>query len=90
MTWSRNVARGMDNFYLQQIKEELATKRVKRTKLKICLQYLKIANYLKRRYSKSCKLVNYPDSNEYFKLAERKRKYAKQIINTYKKERTNA
>jgi len=87
MTWSRTVAPGMDNFYLQQMKKELLTKRVRKTKLKVCLSYLKNANYFKRRYAKSCKLVNYPDSNEYFKLAERKRKYAKEIINTYREEK---
>ena len=37
MTWSRNVAPGMDNFYLQQMKKELLTKRVRKTKLKVCL-----------------------------------------------------
>ena len=85
MSWSRNVAPGMDKFYLQEMKKELATKRIKKTKLKVCLHYLKIANYFKRKYAKSCKLASYPDSNEYFKLAERKRKYAKQIILTFKK-----
>ena len=90
MSWSRNVAPGMDKFYLQEMKKELATKKIKKTKLKVCLQYLKIANYFKRRYSKSCKLVDYPDSNEYFKLAERKRKYAKQIIFVVKNIRKKA
>jgi len=87
MTWSKNVAKGMDNFYLQKMKGELATKRVKKTKLKVCLEYLKIANSLKRMYAKGFKRASYPDTNEYFKLLERKRKYAKQIINTYREER---
>tara|TARA_R100000655_G_scaffold81498_1_gene121001 strand:- start:36 stop:308 length:273 start_codon:yes stop_codon:yes gene_type:complete len=90
MTWSRNVARGMENFYLQEMKKKLATKRVKRTKLKVCLQYLKIANSLKRMYFRGFKRATYPDTYEYFKLIERKRKYAKQIIYIYKKERINA
>jgi len=90
MTWARNVAPGMDKFYLQEMKKELATKRLKKTKLKVCLQYLKNANYFKRRYAKSCKSMNYPDSNEYFKLTERKRKYAKQIILVVKNIRKKA
>ena len=85
MTWSRNVAPGMDKFYLQQMNKELAKKRVKKTKLKVCLRYLKIANSLKRMYAKGFKRASYPDSNEYFKLIERKRKYAKQIIFILKK-----
>ena len=87
MSWSRNVAPGMDKFYLQEMKKELATKRIKKTKLKVCLQYLKIANSLKRMYFRGFKRATYPDTNEYFKLIERKRKYAKQIICIYKKER---
>tara|TARA_R100001126_G_C4748393_1_gene111817 strand:- start:154 stop:426 length:273 start_codon:yes stop_codon:yes gene_type:complete len=90
MTWSSNVGKGNEKFYFNEMIKELATKRLKKTKLKVCLQYLKIANYFKRRYSKSCKLVNYPDSNEYFKLAERKRKYAKQIIFVVKNIRKKA
>lgn len=90
MSWSRNVAPGMDKFYLQQMNKELATKRVKRTKLKVCLQYLKIGNSLKRMYAKGFKRASYPDTNEYFKLIERKRKFAKQIILISKKIREAA
>ena len=80
MTWARNVGRGNEKYYLQEMFKDLATKRVKRTKLKVCLQYLKIANSLKRMYLRGFKRATYPDTNEYFKLIERKRKYAKQII----------
>ena len=90
MTWARNVGRGNEKYYLQEMFKDLATKRVKRTKLKVCLQYLKIANSLKRMYLRGFKRATYPDTNEYFKLIERKRKYAKQIIYIYKKERINA
>lgn len=80
MTWARNVGRGNETFYFNQMIKELATKRIKKTKLKVCLQYLKIANSLKRMYFRGFKRATYPDTNEYFKLIERKRKYAKQII----------
>ena len=49
MTWARNVGRGNEKFYFNEMIKELATKRVKRTKLKVCLEYLKITNELKRR-----------------------------------------
>ena len=86
MTWSRNVGRGNETFYFNEMIKELATKRLKKTKLKVCLQYLKIANSLKRMYFRGFKRATYPDSNEYFKLIERKRKYAIQIIKTYREE----
>ena len=38
MSWSRSVAPGMDKYNLQQMNKELATKRVTRTKLKVCLK----------------------------------------------------
>ena len=90
MTWARNVGRGNDKFYFNEMIKELATKRVKRTKLKVCLEYLKIANELKRRYLRAFKRSTYPDTNEYFKLIERTRKYAKQIILVVKNIRKKA
>ena len=80
MSWSRSVAPGMDKYNLQQMNKELATKRVTRTKLKVCLKYLSIENSKKRMFVRGFKRASYPDTNEYFKLIERKRKFAKQII----------
>ena len=87
MTWARNVAPGMDKYNFQEMIKQLATKRKPKTKLKVFLQYLKIANSLKRRYLRSLKRATYPDTNEYFKLIERKRKYANKIINKYRGEK---
>lgn len=89
MTWSRNVGRGNETFYFNEMLKEIANKQIKKTKLKVCLQYLKIANSLKRMYARGFKRESYPDSYEYYKLLERKRKYAKKIIFVIKNIRKN-
>ena len=64
MTWARNVGRGNEKFNFNEMIKELATKRVKKTKLKVCLEYLKVANSLKRMYFRGFKRSTYPDTYE--------------------------
>tara|TARA_Y100000004_G_scaffold181257_1_gene226738 strand:- start:296 stop:574 length:279 start_codon:yes stop_codon:yes gene_type:complete len=89
MTWARNVSRGFNKFNLEQLDKDLKTKKVFKSKLKVFLQYLKIANDCKRMFKRGLKRSDYPDNLEYSKLMNMRIVLAKKIINKYKKERAN-
>jgi len=89
MTWGRNVSRGMNKFELEQLDKDLKTKRVFKSKLKVFLQYLTVANGCKRLMKRGLKRSQYPDNLEYSKLMNMRIVLAKKIISKYKKERVN-
>ena len=62
MTWARNVSRGFNKFNLEQLDKDLKTKKVFKSKLKVFLQYLKIANEYKKIYKIGLKNSYYPNN----------------------------
>jgi len=80
MTWGRNVSPGFNKRILNNLNEELLKRRVKKTKLKVCLSFLHLANSSKRMFKRGFKRASYPDTLEYFKLLEKRKKLATTII----------
>jgi hypothetical protein len=84
MTWGRNVSPGFNKRILNNLNEELLKRRVKKTKLKVCLSFLHLANSSKRMFKRGFKRASYPDTLEYFKLLEKRKKLATTIISITK------
>lgn len=84
MGWGRNVSPGFNKFTLNSLKEDLLKRRVKKTKLKVCLSFLHLANSSKRMFKRGFKRASYPDTLEYFKLLEKRKKLATTIISIAK------
>ena len=84
MTWGRNVSPGFNKFTLNNLNEELSKRRIKKTKLKVCLAFLRLANSSKRMFKRGFKRSSYPDTLEYFKLLEKRKKLATTIISITK------
>ena len=80
MTWSSNVSAGFNKRILNNLNEELSKRRIKKTKLKVCLAFLRLANSSKRMFKRGFKRSSYPDTSEYFKLLEKRKKLATTII----------
>ena len=84
MTWGRNVSPGFNKRILNNLNEELLKRRIKKTKLKVCLAFLHLANSSKRMFKGGFKRSSYPDTSEYFKLLEKRKKLATTIISITK------
>ena len=84
MTWGRNVSPGFNKRILNNLNEELSKRRIKKTKLKVCLAFLHLANSCKRMFKRGFKRSSYPDTLEYFKLLEKRKKLATTIISITK------
>lgn len=84
MGWARTVSPGFNKFQLEQLDKELKTKRVFKSKLKILLQHLSIANNSKRMFRKGLNRCAYPDNLEYSILIDRRKSLAKNIVEKYK------
>ena len=84
MTWGRNVSPGFNKRILNNLNEELLKRRIKKTKLKVCLAFLRLANSSKRMFKRGFKRSSYPDTLEFFKLLEKRKKLATTIISITK------
>jgi len=75
-----------DNTYnhLIKLKDHLSTKRKPKTKLSVCLLYLKFSNQKKRDLKQRVKTEPYPDYVEWNKLLDKEKKFGLKIIEIIK------
>ena len=75
--------------YLRKLNDDLSNKRKTKTKLQVCLLYLKFSNQKKRELKERVTNKPYPDYIEWNKLVEREKKCALKIINIIKTIKNN-
>ena len=84
MSLGRNVSPGFNKRILSNLNREITKRRINKTKLKVCLSFLHLANTSKRMFKRGYKRASYPEYLEYFKLLERRKKLATTIISIAK------
>lgn len=78
--FKRSYVRDETKYFLNKFEEHLRSRRKVKTKLFVCLAYLRASNYKKRWLKEKVKESPYPEYAEWNKLLDIEKKFAYKIL----------